>query len=106
MQAEAKPAAARPGALPPSYSGWQVARGGQIGLLGNKDFMDTPFNITIYTAKKIEDQQASTIADVVSNDPSVRFTGQTGGILDSFFIRGFPIGEGMSEKLPSTVSTV
>ena len=94
MQAEAKPAAARPGALPPSYSGGQVARGGQIGLLGNKDFMDTPFNITIYTAKKIEDQQASTIADVVSNDPSVRFTGQTGGILDSFFIRGFPIGEG------------
>ena len=94
MQAEAKPAAARPGALPPSYSGGQVARGGQIGLLGNRDFMDTPFNITSYTAKKIEDQQASTIADVVSNDPSVRFTGQTGGILDSFFIRGFPIGEG------------
>lgn len=94
MQAEAKLAAARPGALPPSYSGGQVARGGQIGLLGNRDFMDTPFNITSYTAKKIEDQQASTIADVVSNDPSVRFTGQTGGILDSFFIRGFPIGEG------------
>ncbi|XUJ33810.1 TonB-dependent receptor plug domain-containing protein [Bradyrhizobium japonicum] len=63
-------------------------------MLGNKDFMDTPFNITSYTAKKIEDQQASTIADVVSNDPSVRFTGQTGGILNSFFIRGFPIGEG------------
>jgi len=94
LQAEATPTAARPGALPPSYAGGQVARGGQVGLLGNKDFMDTPFNITSYTAKKIEDQQATTVADVVSNDPSVRFTGQTGGILDSFFIRGFPIGEG------------
>ncbi|MGY4288381.1 hypothetical protein ACVWXO_007601 [Bradyrhizobium sp. LM2.7] len=94
LQAEAVPAAPKPGALPPSYAGGQVARGGQIGLLGNKDFMDTPFNMTSYTAKKIEDQQATTVADVVSNDPSVRFTGQTGGILDSFFIRGFPIGEG------------
>lgn len=94
LQAEATPSAARPGALPPAYSGGQVARGGQVGLLGNKDFMDTPFNITSYTARKIEDQQAVTVADVVSNDPSVRFTGQTGGILDSFFIRGFPIGEG------------
>ncbi len=93
-QAEAVPAAAKPGALPPAYAGGQVARGGQVGLLGNKDFMDTPFNITSYTSKKIEDQQATTVADVVSNDPSVRFTGQTGGILDSFFIRGFPIGEG------------
>lgn len=63
-------------------------------MLGNKDFMDTPFNVTSYTAKKIEDQQATTVADVVGNDPSVRFTGQTGGILDSFFIRGFPVGEG------------
>lgn len=94
VQAESSPAAPKPGALPPSYAGGQVARGGQVGLLGNKDFMDTPFNITSYTAKKIEDQQATTVADVVSNDPSVRFTGQTGGILDSFFIRGFPIGEG------------
>jgi len=94
IQAEGNPAAPRPGSLPPSYPGGQVARGGQVGLLGNKDFMDTPFNVTSYTAKKIEDQQAITVADVVSNDPSVRFTGQTGGILDSFFIRGFPIGEG------------
>ncbi|WP_291624426.1 TonB-dependent receptor plug domain-containing protein, partial [Bradyrhizobium sp.] len=56
--------------------------------------MDTPFNITSYTAKKIEDQQAVTVADVVTNDPSVRLGSQPGGILDSFFIRGFPIGEG------------
>jgi len=29
----------------------QVARGGRVGLLGNRDFMDTPFNITGYTAE-------------------------------------------------------
>lgn len=94
LQAEATPTVARPGALPPTYAGGQVARGGQVGLLGNKDFMDTPFNITSYTAKKIEDQQAVTVADVVTNDPSVRLGSQPGGIFDSFFIRGFPIGEG------------
>lgn len=94
VQAEGNPPAPKPGALPPSYAGGQIARGGQVGLLGNKDFMDTPFNITSYTAKKIEDQQAVTIADVVTNDPSVRLASQSGGIFDSFFIRGFPIGEG------------
>lgn len=94
LQAETVPAAPRPGALPVPYPGGQIARGGQVGLLGNKDFMDTPFSTTSFTARKIEDQQASTVADVVSNDPSVRFSSQTGGILDAFFIRGFPVGEG------------
>jgi iron complex outermembrane receptor protein len=35
-----------------------------------------------------------TVADALERDPSVRSTGQTGGIVDSFFIRGFPVGEG------------
>jgi iron complex outermembrane receptor protein len=39
-------------------------------------------------------RQAVTLADVLNKDSSVRFTGQTGGITDSFFIRGFPISEG------------
>ena len=38
------------------YPGGQVARGGQAGLLGNQDFMDTPLSIAIYTAQVIEDQ--------------------------------------------------
>jgi len=86
--------AAHPDALPQAYAGGQVARGGRIGVLGNRDIMDTPFSVTSYTAKKIEDDQATTIADVVAGDPSVRTSGQTGGILDAFFIRGFPVGEG------------
>ena len=86
--------ATHPDALPQAYAGGQVARGGRIGVLGNRDIMDTPFSVTSYTAKKIEDDQATTVADVVAGDPSVRTSGQTGGMLDAFFIRGFPVGEG------------
>ena len=81
-------------ALPEVYSGGQVARGGRLGLLGNKDLMDVPFNVANYTSTLIKDQQAVTVADVLERDSSVRATGQTGGVVDSFFIRGFPIGEG------------
>lgn len=76
------------------YAGGQVARGGKLGLLGNRDFMDTPFNQTSYTSKLIEDRQAKTIADVMHNDPSVSVTHPSGGILDSFYVRGFPLNEG------------
>jgi iron complex outermembrane recepter protein len=79
---------------PPEFPGGQVARGGRVGMLGNRDIMDTPFNTTNYTAQKIKDQQAVTAADVVEGDPSVRSSAARGGILDAFFIRGFPVGEG------------
>ncbi|WP_044874385.1 TonB-dependent siderophore receptor [Pseudomonas sp. LFM046] len=79
---------------PAAYAGGQVARGGRLGMLGNKDFMDTPFSVTSYTSKMMTDQHAVTAADALERDPSVRSTGQTGGIVDSFFIRGFPVGEG------------
>ena len=80
--------------LPPVYPGGQVAEGGRLGLLGNTDVMDAPFSISTYTASLIKDQQATTVGDVLERDASVRSTGQTGGIVDSFFIRGFPVGEG------------
>jgi iron complex outermembrane receptor protein len=57
--------------LPPPYAGGQVATGGQLGLLGNRGVMDTPFNQTSYTAELIANQQARTIRDVLANDPSV-----------------------------------
>ncbi len=85
---------ARPDELPPVYAGGQVARGGRLGLMGNKDVMDVPFSVSNYTSTLIKDQQAVTVADVLERDSSVRATGQTGGVVDSFFIRGFPVGEG------------
>ncbi|CAI8771627.1 TonB-dependent receptor [Pseudomonas sp. IT-P294] len=83
-----------PTALPEAFAGGQVARGARLGMLGNKDVMDTPFSVTSYTAKTLADLQTVTVADALERDPSVRSTGQTGGIVDSFFIRGFPVGEG------------
>ncbi|QHF44449.1 TonB-dependent siderophore receptor [Pseudomonas sp. S35] len=80
--------------LPPLYSGGQVATGGRLGMLGNTDVMDAPFSVSTYSAALIKDQQATTVGDVLERDSSVRSTGQTGGIVDSFFIRGFPVGEG------------
>lgn len=80
--------------LPEVLAGGQVARGARLGMLGNKDVMDTPFSVTSYTAKTLADLQTVTVADALERDPSVRSTGQTGGIVDSFFIRGFAIGEG------------
>lgn len=80
--------------LPPPYPGGQAAVGGRLGLLGNRDLMDTPLSISSYTSSMIRDQQATTVGDLLERDSSVRSTGPTGGIVDSFFIRGFPVGEG------------
>ena len=41
-----------------AYAGGQVATGGRVGLLGDKDFMETPFNTISYTDKFIADRQA------------------------------------------------
>lgn len=83
-----------PTTLPEVFAGGQVARGARLGMLGNKDVMDTPFSVTSYTAKTLADLQTVTVADALERDPSVRSTGQSGGIVDSFFVRGFAIGEG------------
>lgn len=81
-------------ALPTSYFGGQVATGGRLGLLGNMDIMDAPFNITSYTSELIESQQARSIADLTDNDPSIQISTRgrgtnTGG--DTFHIRGFDL---------------
>lgn len=76
-------------APPPPYAGGQVATGAQVGLLGNRNVMDTPFSQTSYTAKLIQDQQARTVGDVMFNDPSVRVKTPNGNGVDGLYIRGF-----------------
>lgn len=78
----------------PEFAGGQVAQGARLGLLGNTSTMKSPFNATSYTDKFIRDQQAATGADALILDPSVRSSHPTGGVVDSFNIRGFPINEG------------
>ena len=60
------------GAPPAPFAGGQVATGGQVGLLGNRDIFDTPYSLTSYTAEAIENQQATTMGAVLENNPSVR----------------------------------
>jgi iron complex outermembrane receptor protein len=77
--------------LPAAYAGGQVARGGRLGLLGNADIMDTPFNTMNYTQALIQDQQARSVADVVQNDPSVRVARGFGNYQELYMIRGFAV---------------
>jgi iron complex outermembrane receptor protein len=77
--------------LPAAYAGGQVARGGRLGLLGNVDIMDTPFNTTNYTQALIQDQQARGVADVLQNDPSVRVARGFGNYQELYVIRGFAV---------------
>lgn len=79
------------GGLPPAFAGGQVARGGQLGLLGNRDVMDTPFNLTSYTAKLLQDQQARSIADAVANDPSTRNLWSAVSYTAPLTVRGFSV---------------
>jgi iron complex outermembrane receptor protein len=80
-----------PGALPEEFAGGQVARGGQMGVLGNQDIMSVPFTMTSYTSKIIEDQQAENVGDVLLNDPSVRQSAGFGNQAQAFVIRGLPL---------------
>lgn len=82
------------GGLQKTYSGGQLARGGDLGLLGRVDLMNVPFSTTNYTSELIENQQAQSVTDVVMNDASVRPMASRGGFGDDFQIRGFTVGNG------------
>ncbi|OLF53858.1 TonB-dependent receptor [Pseudomonas chlororaphis] len=73
------------------FAGGQVARRGSQGLLGSKDFMETPFSITTYTSEAVKNQQARTLGDLIASDPSVRATNPAGGRYEQFTIRGFSL---------------
>jgi iron complex outermembrane receptor protein len=77
--------------LTKEYAGGQVARGGKVGILGNVDIMDTPFNTTSYTQQFIQDRQAQSVADVLQADPSVRIGRGFGNYQETYVIRGFPV---------------
>lgn len=79
------------GTLPPEYAGGQVARGGQVGMLGNRDVMDTPFSQTNYTNTTIQNQQARTLNDVMANEASVIVGTKGGGRNDFWTFRGFSV---------------
>lgn len=77
--------------LTEAYAGGQVAQGGRVGLLGSKDNMDTPFNITSYTQQLIQNQQAASVGEVLLNDPAVRNARGFGNFQQLYMVRGLPI---------------
>lgn len=79
------------GASADHYAGGQVSRRGGLGMLGERDFMETPFNLTSYTSEAVKNQQARTLADVVASDPSVRTTNPSAGRFEQFSIRGYSL---------------
>jgi iron complex outermembrane receptor protein len=74
-----------------AYAGGQVARRGSQGLLGSRDFMETPFSMTTYTSEAVKNQQARTLGYLIASDPSVRATNPAGGRYEQFTIRGFSL---------------
>lgn len=78
-------------ALPEAAPGGQAATGARLGILGNTDVLDAPFTVNAYTRQTIQDQQARTLADVLQNDPSVRYTTNSGHMLEHFRVRGLEV---------------
>lgn len=75
--------------LPDKYPGNQMARGARVGVLGNQDFMETPFTINSYTEDTIQNSLANTIAEVAMNDPSVKMQYPSGTLIENYRIRNF-----------------
>lgn len=69
----------------------QVVSNGDLGVLGAKDALSTPFNVSVYTAQLVLDQQSETLGDVLDNDPAVRTTYGSGNQSELFVIRGFAL---------------
>ncbi len=80
--------------LSPAYAGGQIARGSRVGMLGNRDVMDTPFNVTGYTAEFIENSGATTLGEVLKNDPSVGIASAPLSGFETFSLRGFQSADG------------
>ena len=83
----------------PAFAGGQVARGGQVGVLGNLDYMSAPFSTQSFTQQFIENQQATSIQDVLLYDPSIS-AAQSGsrGAVDYVKFRGFPAYAGTEQS--------
>ncbi|MRT40060.1 TonB-dependent siderophore receptor [Enterobacteriaceae bacterium RIT702] len=83
--------------LVPAFLDGQVAHGGRLGMLGEQNAMDVPFNVIGFTSKMIQDQQAQTIGDVVRNDAGVQNLKGYGNFAESYRIRGFKLdGDAMT----------
>ena len=73
------------------FAGGQVARGQRTGLLGNLDFLNSPFSGTAFTEKLIREQQAQSVGDILRNDAVTRVSKGFGNFQEVYIVRGFPV---------------
>ncbi|WP_034914003.1 TonB-dependent siderophore receptor [Erwinia sp. 9145] len=93
MTVEAMPENFKPGGdeLVPAWLDGQIANGGRLGMLGEQNAHNVPFNVVGYTSKMIQDQQANTLKEVVANDASVQNVQGYGNFAETYRIRGFTL---------------
>ncbi len=77
------------GGTPAPYAGGQVATGSAVGLLGNKDVLDTPYSTVAYTEDFVQNREAQDVGAVIgATDPSV-YVPNKRNIFETYTIRGF-----------------
>jgi len=47
----------------------KLKKDANLGILGEKSLLNTPFSIQSYTEQAIQDKQADSVMDVLKNDP-------------------------------------
>lgn len=79
--------------LPEEYPGGQVASGSRVGMLGNRDIMNTPYSTVSYTSKQIANTPATTVMEMLADlNASARAEWSTlGSSASQINIRGFNI---------------
>lgn len=73
------------------HTGEQVAPKGSVGILGDRDVLETPFSQTSYTDALIKNIQAKTFGEIFEANPSVTRNGGRFYQNDEFLVRGFPV---------------
>lgn len=77
------------GGTAPAYSGGQVAAGSGVGILGNKDFMETPYSTIAYTDEHLRNREAQDIGSAIGGTDPAIYVPNKRNIYETYTIRGF-----------------
>ena len=63
-----------------------------LGAMGNKSLLDTPYSVDVVTRELMDNQQATSLVQALKNDASVSITSNNiGGLSSQIAIRGIPL---------------
>lgn len=78
-----------PNLLYKPFAGGQVAKGTQLGALGNTALIDSPFSASGYTEQAVRDVIATRITEAIAVDPAIRSASPQSAVVEQFLLRGF-----------------